>query len=296
MNNTVQYRKNRKLFLMFTIPALLLYLFALIVPLVIGTFPASFYRWNMMKAKKAFTGIENYKKLFMDRYFIKSIWFTFKLAVVTIAGSNLIAFFAAHILNGKVYFKSIGRALFFIPNVIGGVMVAFVWYFFFSNVIPGLAQQYGWEHLQTISWFGSGHYAFITIVVATIWHEAGFLMVLYVAGLQGISNDILEAARLDGCTGLKKIRHIELPLLMPTITINLFVSIAGAFKAYDIPNALTGGGPARASEVMAMNIYNDAFSTGEIGYACTKSVILFIFIMTITFVQLQLTRKREVQE
>jgi raffinose/stachyose/melibiose transport system permease protein len=137
--------------------------------------------------------------------------------------------------------------------------------------------------------------AFITIVVAAVWTGSGFLMVLYLAGLQNISADILEAGEIDGCTGFKKVILLQLPLLMPTITINLFVSIAGAFKSFDIPYAMTGGGPAGVTNTIALNIYKDAFSTYNMGYACAKSVVLFFIVMAITCIQLRFTRKKEVQ-
>ena len=120
-------------------------------------------------------------------------------------------------------------------------------------------------------------------------------MMLYIAGLQNISSDVLEAAEIDGCVGVKKILKLQIPLLMPTITINLFVSIAGTFKSFDIPYALTMGGPSRLTETMALNIYYDAFGTFEMGYACAKSVILFLIVMVITLLQLRITRKREIQ-
>ena len=125
--------------------------------------------------------------------------------------------------------------------------------------------------------------------------STGFLMMLYITGLQTIQKDVLEAAVLDGCTGIKKIIYIQLPLLMPTITINLFVSIAGAFKAFDIPLSLTGGGPANSTQTIALNIYNDAFGSFKMGYGSAKSIILFLLVGIIALIQLKITRKREVQ-
>ena len=151
------------------------------------------------------------------------------------------------------------------------------------------------EAVTGFSWFGSSTAAFAAVSVVTVWQGLGFLMILYITGLQSIPLDVMEAACIDGCVGLNRIIKIQLPLLMPTITINLFVSIANAFKAFDINYALTGGGPSKTTQTIAMNIYDDAFGTFNMGYGCAKSVILFLIIAAISLIQLNITRKREVQ-
>lgn len=277
------------------IPAVCLYCLALIGPLFIGTVPSALYDWNIIKAKRDFIGLRNFIDLFRDKQFLTSLVFTLKLGIVTVALNNLAAFAISYFLNESIFAKGLTRSMFFMPNTIGGIMVSFIWCFLFTNVLPKVFAAAGLESLSQVSWFGSGSMAFVTIVVAAVWTGSGFLMVLYLAGLQNISTDILEAGEIDGCTGLKKVILIQLPLLMPTITINLFVSIAGAFKSFDIPYAMTGGGPAGATNTIALNIYKDAFSTYNMGYACAKSVILFIIVMIITCGQLRLTRTKEVQ-
>ena len=207
----------------------------------------------------------------------------------------MVAFTVAFVLDGNMKGKGVIRSFFFIPNIISGVMVAFVWMFIFTNAIPNIAEQFHLTSLANISWFGNVNMALVAVIIVTTWQSTGFLMMLYVAGLQTIPKDIIEAARLDGCTGLKKIFHIQLPLLMPTVTINLFVSIAGAFKAFDIPFSLTGGGPANGTQTMALNIYTDAFGAYKTGYASAKSMILFLLVAVIAFIQLRITRKKEVQ-
>ena len=289
------YKKNTRFYLALLIPAFCLYCLALIGPLFFGTVPSSFYDWNIIKAKRNFTGFENFAELIHDKQFLTSLFFTLKLGVVTVTLNNIIAFAISYFLNENVFAKGFTRSMFFMPNTIGGIMVAFIWCFLFTNVLPKIFLAAGLESMASISWFGSGSMAFITIVVAAVWTGSGFLMVLYLAGLQNISADILEAGEIDGCTGFKKVILLQLPLLMPTITINLFVSIAGAFKSFDIPYAMTGGGPAGVTNTIALNIYKDAFSTYNMGYACAKSVVLFFIVMAITCIQLRFTRKKEVQ-
>lgn len=293
--SSVFYKKNTRFYLTLLFPAICLYCLALIGPLFLGTVPSSFYDWNIIKAKRNFTGLDNFADLLRDKQFITSLLFTVKLGIVTVTLNNIIAFAISYFLNESIFAKGFTRSMFFMPNTIGGIMVAFIWCFLFTNVLPKIFSAAGLESMAAISWFGSGSMAFITIVVAAVWTGSGFLMVLYLAGLQNIPGDILEAGEIDGCTGLKKVMLIQLPLLMPTITINLFVSIAGAFKSFDIPYAMTGGGPAGVTNTIALNIYKDAFSTYNMGYACAKSVVLFFIVMAITCGQLGLTRKKEVQ-
>ena len=289
------YKKNRSFYFLLIIPALFLYIFSLIIPLVFGTIPSSFYDWNLIEGSKNFIGIENYIKLFSDKDFIHSLIFTMILAFFTIVGTNLLAFFTAYFLSEKLFGKSLSRAMFFIPNIISGIMVSFVWVFIFTGAIPSLGKSLGIDSLANISWFGTPQMATISIIIVSIWQGTGFLMMLYITGFQTIPTDVLEAGMLDGCTGIKKIIKIQIPLLMPTITITLFVSIAGAFKAFDIPLALTAGGPSKSTQTIALNTYNDAFISFNTGYASAKSVILFLIVAIITIIQLRITRKQEVE-
>ena len=247
-------KKNKWFYFGLTIPSMLLYVLALAGPLLLGTLPASFYNWNLIKGNKDFVGLGNYTKLLGDETFIHSVVFTLILAVISILMSNLIGFVIAYFLDSNVRCKGVIRSLFFIPNIISGVMVSFVWSFIFTGAIPNLAKILHIDALANISWFGNA-----------------------------------------GCTGIKKIIYIQLPLLMPTITINLFVSIAGAFKAFDIPLSLTSGGPANSTQTIALNIYNDAFGSFKMGYGSAKSIILFLLVGIIALIQLKITRKREVQ-
>lgn len=289
------YKKNKWFYLALIVPSMILYGLALAGPLLFGTLPSSFYNWNLIQGNKSFNGIDNYIKLLQDKNFIHAVMFTLLLAVTSILLSNFIGFVVAYFLDGNIMGKGVTRSLFFIPNIISGVMVAFVWSFIFTGAIPSVARALHRDALAEISWFGNAGMAALTVILVSTWQSTGFLMMLYIAGLQTIPTDVVEAAKLDGCTGIKKILHIQLPLLMPTITINLFVSIAGAFKAFDIPLSLTGGGPANSTQTIALNIYNDAFGAFRTGYGSAKSMVLFLLVGIIAIIQLRLTRKREVQ-
>lgn len=291
----ILYRKQKKYYFLLVLPALCIYTFALAGPLIFGTIPNSFFSWNLIKGTHNWIGIKNFVDLVHDRDFIQSMFLTFKLAVVTIVLNNVLAFFIALALNTHIFGKPVIRAFFFIPNIISGVMIALAWTFIFQKVTPIIGELLHSEAVTGFSWFGSSTAAFAAVSVVTVWQGLGFLMILYITGLQSIPLDVMEAACIDGCVGLNRIIKIQLPLLMPTITINLFVSIANAFKAFDINYALTGGGPSKTTQTIAMNIYDDAFGTFNMGYGCAKSVILFLIIAAISLIQLNITRKREVQ-
>ena len=289
------YKRNRKRYLLLILPAFVLYTFTLVIPLLGGTFPNALTNWNLMKGTKQFVGLDNYIRLLQDKNFQQAIVFTLILGIVTIIFTNLLAFITAFFLSEKIFGGSISRAMFFLPNIISGVMVSYVWYFIFTRAIPDVGKMLSNHFLSNISWFGTPGFAFAATTIVSVWQGTGFLMILYIAGLQTIPKDVLEAAKLDGCVGIKKIAYIELPLLMTTVTVNLFVSIANSFKAFDIPFALTGGGPGGSTQTIALDIYNDAFGSFRYGYASAKSVILFLMVAAVTLVQLWITRKKEVQ-
>ncbi len=292
---SIIYKKYRKFYYLLLLPALLLYACSLLIPLFGGTIPYSFLKWNLMSGKKSMAGISNYIKLLSDEGFRTAFFFNLKLGVFTIVGSNLAGFILAYFLNKNIRAKGVIRSLFFIPNIISSVLVAFIWTFIFSQILPNIAELMHWDWLGSISWFGSPGTATFTIILVSVWQQIGFLMMIYTAGLQTIPMDLIEAGKIDGCTGLRLIRDIQLPLLMPTITINLFVSISGAFKAFDVPNAMTAGGPYGTTMPVAMDIYKEAFVKYNMGYGSAKSVILFLTVAIVTLIQLNVTRKREVE-
>lgn len=292
---TILYKKYRKYYYLFIVPAFVLYVLALLMPLFLGTIPYSFQKWNLMTGARSFTGIDNYIKLLSDKSFWQAFMFNISIGIWTIIGSNVLGFIIAYFLNKRIRAKGLIRALFFIPNIISAVLVAFIWTFIFAQILPNLAEIMGWEWLGSISWFGTPQTASFTIILVSIWQQIGFLMIIYTAGLQTVPAELIEAGKMDGCTGLKLVRYIQLPLLMPTITINLFVSISGAFKAFDVPNAMTAGGPYGSTMTAAMDIYQEAFAKYNLGYGAAKSVVLFIAVAAVTLIQLHFTRKREVE-
>lgn len=289
------YKKNKKYYLLLCLPAVALYGLSVLYPLIGVTFPSSFLNWNILEGTKSFAGIGNYTRLFTEKAFLDSVLFTLKLAFVTVIGTNLLAFITAYFLQARIYAKGLARAGFFIPNIISGIMVSFVWSFIFTQGVPAIADKIGFQRLAELSWFGTPRMAAVSVFIVTVWQGMGFIMVIYVAGMQTVSSDLIEASRLDGCSAAQRLFHVIIPMMMPTITVNLFVSIASAFKAFDIPFALTSGGPSRSTLTVAFDIYDNAFNAFRTGYASAKSVVLFCMVMLAALLQLRYTRKKEVQ-
>jgi raffinose/stachyose/melibiose transport system permease protein len=289
------YKTNKHWYFLLIVPALALYVFALIVPLFFGTIPSAFYNWNVVKGVHRFNGLANFTRMFRDATFLQSLKFTFELAFFSVIGTNVLAFAVACLLDANLFGKSLSRAFFFIPNIMSGILVAFVWLYILTGAIPDIGERLGIEALQNISWFGTTGMAAFSVILVSVWQGMGYLMMLYIAGLQTVPHEVTEAAALDGCTGLRKVFRIQIPMIMPTVTISLFISIAGAFKAMDIPLALTGGGPGRATQTLAMTIYNEAFQSNKLGYASAEALILLLIVLVISVFQLRFTRSREVQ-
>lgn len=288
-------RKNYSVYWLCILPAFLLYAFAIIVPLLFGTLPFSFLDWNLMTGKKVFTGIQNYLSMFSDAKFFSIFLFTLKIGIINIVLCNVLAFILAYFLSQKIFAKNLSRSLFFIPNIISAVLVAFVWYVVFAWILPSFGEAIHFQWLQDVSWFGEPSKATFTIIVVSVWQGIGFALLIYIAGFQTIPVELIEAGKIDGCTGVKSVLKIQLPLLMSTITINLFVSISAAFKAFDIPFALTSGGPYGTTQTVALNIYREAFIRYRMGMGSAKAAFLFLVVAIITIIQLKVTRDREVE-
>ena len=255
---------------------MLLYVLALAGPLLLGTLPASFYNWNLIKGNKDFVGLGNYTKLLGDETFIHSVVFTLILAVISILMSNLIGFVIAYFLDSNVRCKGVIRSLFFIPNIISGVMVSFVWSFIFTGAIPNLAKILHVDVLANISWFGNAGTAAFTVILVTTWQSTGFLMMLYITGLQTIQKDVLEAAVLDGCTGIKKVIYITAPLCKNMFMVFSVLCITGCLKAFDIVWAMTNGGPMDSSATPAVLLYTQGFQYKLMGRSGSISIILLV--------------------
>lgn len=264
------------------------------LPFILGI-GYSFTDWNGISKEISYTGLQNFVRLFTkDKQFWISMLFTVKFSAVTLVLANLFGFGFAYFLSKNIPLRNGMRTAFYLPNVIGGIVLGFIWQFIFLNVFSSIGQITGISFFN-LMWLGTESTAFWGMVIVDVWKLSGYLMLIYIAGFASLGKDYLEAARIDGANSWQTLWKVILPLLRPTITQCLFLSILDTFKIYDINLALTGGGPYRASEAITMNIYQTAFYENQMGYGSAKALILVIVIVVITQIQIYLTSKSEVK-
>lgn len=228
-----------------------------------------------------FIGLKNYAEALSNKAFLSSLWVTVKYTALVTVAANVVALLLAFLLDGSTRFKKPFRTIFFLPNLMSLIIVGFVWVFLYGGVYRSFADLIGLPEALRVSWLGPDM-ALISIAATAVWQCAGYYMLIYIAGLQSISGEVIEAARIDGAGTWDIIRHIKLPLLAPVIFMNTLLLVTSCFKTFDIPMAMTSGGPAGATTTIALQIYNTGFRANRTGYATAQSVILFLIICAIT--------------
>lgn len=278
--------------LLYCLPALIVYVAFKLFPAISGMY-YSLTNWNGLKKTYAFVGLSNFLELLTDRYFWNSMWFTFKYVVVIVIVANVVALTLAVAIESRRRGKGLFRTLFYMPNMISMVIGGYMWMFVFTKVLYYLADNWGWSFLDH-SWIGDPKYSFLAIIIVAAWGAVGYLMIIYMAALQGVPANLKEAASIDGANAWQNFWKIVFPLISHAITICVFWSLNSGFQVFDVIYTLTGGGPGRATQSVAINIYEEAFR-GNIryGYATAKSTVLFIVVLIVTAIQLKITGRRE---
>ena len=290
-------RRRRKFplyYWLFLLPALFFFVNVVVVPFFMGIV-YSFSNWSGFSfAGSKFVGFQNYADAFQDPQFLSSFLLTFQYAVIMVVCVNVIGFFLALLVTQNLKSNTALRGVFFLPNLIGGLILGFIWQFIFSKLFVQLGEKL---HMTGVlfNWLTQPSTAFWSLVIVSTWQMAGYVMIIYIAGLQSIPSDLLEAAEIDGAGPMKRLAHITLPLMMPSFTISLFITLPNAFKQYDTNLSLTNGGPYNTTQLIAMNIYQTAFNRNQYVLAQAKAMVFFLVIMVITLVQVRLTSKREVE-
>ncbi|WP_239614680.1 carbohydrate ABC transporter permease [Cohnella mopanensis] len=287
--------KTKKLLIYFTFVSPAVLLFALIIMLPFArAIIFSFQDWDGISTDIKWVGWSNYTTIFHDSAYLKSFWFTLKYVAVSTLLVNLIGFALAIVLNMKLKTKNVLRTVYFMPHVIGTLIIGFIWQFIISQVFPQIAEWTGW-HIFGVNWLSYPSYAFWALILVNVWYSAGYFMVIYIAALQGISTELLEAAQIDGVNRWQRMWHIVLPLVRNAITICLFLAITSGFKVFDLNLALTKGGPFGSTESLALHIYQDAFANNNYTLASTKAIIFFIVLGAITLIQVFAMKRKEVE-
>jgi len=274
------------------LPGLIIFTFGLIIPMFLA-FRYSLTSWNGMTAEKPFVGLENYKNLLTDRH-VRDAWiFTFKFTFYNTIIQNVFALIFAVALDSSIRGKRIYRTIIFLPCLISTIIVGFIWLKMFSNVLPAFNKLLG-TNINFLL-FGSGETVLNGLLIANNWQWIGYWMLIYLAGLQSIPEELYEAAKIDGATGWRRFINVTIPMLGPAFTICIVGITTGSLKVYDLMVSSTGGGPGRASTSIIYHIYNTAITGRQYGYGSAMSISLVIVLLVIAVIQLRYLRRREVQ-
>lgn len=275
----------KRYFPIFVLPTLIAFSFAFIIPFVMGVY-LSFCKFKTI-TNAQFVGLENYIKIFADKDFVNAFGFTLKFSVVSIITINVFAFILALALTRKIKGTNLFRTVFFMPNLIGGIILGYIW----KQMINAVLLKY------ETTLVANPTYGFWGLVILMNWQMIGYMMIIYVAGLQNVPTDLIEAAQIDGATSLQTLFKVKIPMVMPSITICLFLTVSNSFKLFDQNLALTAGAPSKKTAMLALDIYYTFYGrNGYEGVGQAKAVLFFIVVAVIALGQLVLTRRKEVEQ
>lgn len=284
--------RHTKKFALFALLPMAIFIAVLVVPFSQGVF-LTFTNWDGFEWHK-FVAFDNYVKSFQDPTFWTTLNFTGTFVIVSLVLINVVAFGLALLVTAKLRSSNIFRTFFFVPNLIGGVVLGVIWQFVFNSAIPSLAAKFNLPMFEE-SWLNKPGTAFWALIIVTVWQQSGYMMIIYITGLISIEQDVLEAARIDGASALRTLFSVKMPLMAQAFTISLFLTLRGGFMAYDVNLALTGGGPYRSTELISMHIFQDAFALGNFGTGQSKAVIMFLMVAIAALVQVTISKRLEVQ-
>ena len=274
----------KRYFPIFALPTLVAFTIGFIIPFIMGIY-LSFCDFTTISNAK-FVGLQNYARIFTDNSFTHALWFTALFTIVSVLAINVLAFTVAMLLTKGIKGTNLFRTVFFMPNLIGGIVLGYIW----QMLLNGILSYFG----KTLTY--SSAYGFWGLVILMCWQQIGYMMIIYIAGIQNIPGELIEAAKIDGANSRQLLFHVTIPMVMPSITICSFLTLTNSFKLFDQNLALTAGEPSNKSEMLALNIYNTFYGrTGWEGVGQAKAVIFFLLVALIAIIQLRATRKKEVQ-
>jgi len=286
--------KEAGLFSLFVGPVFIAFTIVVLIPFFSGIY-YSFTDWNGITGEIKWVGFENFKYIFTeDKQFLQSFKLTAIYTIVAIILTNTIGFGLALLVTQKLKSSNLLRTVFFMPNLLGGLLLGFIWQFIFIRGFASIGELTGIP-LFELAWLGDQNTAFWGIVIVSVWQGAGYIMLIYIAALQNIPKELIEAAKIDGASRFQVLRNIKIPLVAPAVTICLFLTTASSFKIFDANLSLTNGGPFKSTEMLALNIYTEAFVNNRYGIGEAKALIFFIVVATISILQVTITKKKEVE-
>ena len=288
--NTLGYKL--KQYLLFAGLTTIIFGSVVIVPFIYGLY-LTFTSWNGVSRNKPFVGFQNYANAFADGGYWQSLGRTFFYSAIAVILVNAVAFLIAYMVTSGVKGQNFFRAGFFVPNLIGGIVLGYVWKFVFNKALVELAGNISSGHVKSLLATESG--AIAALIIVSVWQYAGYMMLIYVAGFMSVSEDVIEAAKIEGCTGRQSIIHISIPLMTASFVQCLFLTITRCFMVYDVNLSLTNGDPYGSSALAAMHVYNQAFVNKNYGTGQAEALILFVICAVIGGIQVYVGKKGEVQ-
>ena len=294
-------KKHRLTNILFILPTLLSFTLIVIIPFFMGIY-YSLTDWNGVSRVINFVGLQNYRGMFSSPDFLYSLKVTVFYTVINIVLVNLVGFCLALLATSNLRLRNLYRAGFFVPNLIGGIVLGYIWQFMFNNVFVSFAAKLGISFMSK-SMLSSPKLVIWAMSIVNTWQYGGYIMMIYVAGIQGIPSELMEAASVDGANYGMRLRKILIPMLSNSFTICLFLTLINSFKQYDMNFSLTNGGPAalfmgkaiRSSELLAMNIYNTATLNNKLAIGQAKAVVFFLMLVVVSLVQVSFNKRREVE-
>ncbi len=288
--NSMSYKcKN---FLMFAGVTTIIFTAVVIIPFLYGLY-LTFTSWDGVSANKPFVGIANYLSTFSDAAYWQALGRTLIYSLIAVVLVNVVAFTLAFLVTSGVKGQNFFRAGFFIPNLIGGIVLGYIWKFVFNRAFVAIGSALSIDAMST-SWLATTNGAMFCLIIVSVWQYAGYMMLIYVAGFMSVSEDVLEAARIDGCTNLQSIVHISVPLMVSSFVQCLFLTVTRCFMVYDVNLSLTNGEPFNSSVMAAMHVYNQAFTYKNYGTGQAEALILFIVCAVVGVLQVYIGKKAEV--
>ena len=278
----------KKYWPVFLLPTFAAFAIGFIWPFLWGIY-LSFHKFVTV-SKTTFVAFDNYISVFSDPTFVSAFWFTAKFTIVSTILINVLAFILALMLTRGLKGTNIFRTVFFLPNLIGGIVLGYIWQILLNGILTNLG-------LPLLAL--DAKYGFWGLIILMCWQQIGYMMIIYIAGLQNVPGDLIEAASIDGATGMQTLFKVKLPMVMPSVTICTFLTLTNSFKLFDQNLSLTNGEPAKASQMLALNIYDTIFSRAGAqwkGIGQAKAVIFFLLVVAIALIQLYFTRRKEVQQ
>lgn len=293
MREESRFTDKLKTYLIYAGPTTFVFFTVIILPFLFGIY-LTFTSYDGISNSNNLVGLANYIEAFKDAKFLNSFLLTLKYVLYTVVFTNVIAFLFAYILTSGMKGQNFFRAGFFTPNLIGGIILGFIWQFIFSKLLVYMGNSLNIPIFST-SWLADSAKAFWTLVIVSVWQNSGYMMVIYIAGFMNVPKDLLEAANIDGANSWRRMINVIIPMMIPSITICLFLTLQRGFMVYDVNLALTKGGPFKSTELISMYVYNQAFLSQKYGVGQAQAFVLFLVVALVSVIQVYFSKKMEVE-